>query len=177
MCNVTDISNRMIKPAAQQPLNPQQRIRVIGIGSHHGADLTGWLACERLQTIAGTKHFDWQFCRTPAQLPHLLADCHAVVIVDAVLNDKPAGQVVSLSWPVQHDRYHSLCSSHGINVIEALQLVSTLGMLPPQTHLLGLTVTDQHQDATTVVIKALPQLQQELNRIVNRVASVECCNL
>jgi Ni,Fe-hydrogenase maturation factor len=104
-------------------------------------------------------------------------DRHAVVIVDAVLSDNPTGQVISLSWPVPHDRYHSLCSCHDINVIEALQLASTLGKLPPHTYLLGLTVTDQHQDATAVVIKALPQLQQELNRIVDHITLVGCFSL
>ena len=159
---------------ASQDENLHPLIRVIGIGSHRGADLAGWLACERLQASAETNHIDWQLCRSPAQLPYLVMDCHVVVIVDAVLSDNPTGQVISLSWPVLHDRYHSLCSSHDINVIEALQLTSILGKLPPHTYLLGLTVTDQHQDATAVVIKALPKLQQELNRIVDHVASVGC---
>jgi hydrogenase maturation protease len=172
---VIEFSNRMVKPEDDQVLNLQQWIRVIGIGSHHGADLAGWLACERLQAGTETDQFDWQLCRTPAQLPQLVANCHAVVIVDAVLSDQSAGQVIRLSWPVTFDRYPSICSSHGIGVFEALQLASTLEQLPSHTYLLGITFSNQQQDATSLVSKALPQLQQELNRIVNHVTSLKCC--
>ena len=174
---MTDMSNRMIKPAADHVLNLQQRIRVIGTGSHHGADLTGWLACERLQANTKTNHFDWQLCRTPAQLPQLVANCHTVVIVDAILSDQPAGQVVSLSWPVTFVHYPSICSSHGIGVFEALQLASTLDQLPSHTYLLGITISNQQQDATAVVTEALPQLHQELNRIADHIASIGCHDL
>jgi len=174
---VTDISNRMIIPATDQMRNLQQKIRVIGIGSHHGADLGGWLACERLQTIAQINQFDWHLCRTPAQLPQLVTNCHAVVIVDAVLNNQPAGRVITLPWPVTCDNYTSVCSSHGIGVFEALQLASTLDQLPSHTYLLGITISHQQQDATAVVTEALPQLQQELNRIADHIASIRCHNL
>ena len=174
---MTDIANRMIKPATDHALNSQQRIRVIGIGSHHGADLSGWLACERLQTITMINQFDWQLCRTPAQLPQLVTNCHAVVIVDAVLNNQPAGQVITLPWPVTFDLYRSVCSSHGIGVFEALQLASTLDQLPSHTYVLGITISNRQQDATVVVTEALPQLQQELNRIADHIASIGCHNL
>jgi len=156
---------------------PQPLIRVIGVGSHHGADLVGWLACDRLQAGTTTNHYDWQLCRTPSQLPQLVANCHAVVIVDALLSDQPAGQIISLSWPVPSDRYPSICSSHGIGVIEALQLAVTLGQLPSHTYLLGITISNQHQDATAIISKALPQLQHALNQIVDHVASIESCNI
>jgi len=167
----------MIKPATDQMLSLQQKIRVIGIGSHHGADLSGWLACERLQTIAKTNQFDWQLCRTPTQLPQLVTNCHAVVIVDAVLNNQQADQVISLSWPVTFDRYPSICSSHGIGVFEALQLASTLDQLPSHTYVLGISISNRQQDATVVVTEALPQLQQELKRIADHIASIGCHNL
>jgi hydrogenase maturation protease len=150
---------------------------VIGIGSHQGADLVGWLACKRLRASASTKHFDWQLCRTPAQLPFLMQDCEVVVIVDAVLDANPAGPVINLTWPAPLVHHRALCSSHGFNVIEALQLASTLEQLPPHTYLLGLTVMDLQQDPNAVVTKALPQLQQELNRIMDHVASINCFNL
>jgi len=156
---------------------PQQLIRVIGVGSHHRADLVGWLACERLQAGATTNHYDWQLCRTPLHLPELVANCDVVVIVDALLSDQPAGQIISLSWPVPYDRYPSICSSHGIGVIDALQLAATLGQLPSQTYLLGITISNQHQDAMAIISKAFPQLQQALNQIVDHVASIESCNI
>jgi len=140
-------------------------IRVIGIGSHHGPDVTGWLACEMLQAQTTSARVDWQLCRTPAQLPDLVVDYKAVVILDAVLSDQPMGQVLTLLWPVQQEGYHSPCSSHGLSVIDALQLASTLGQLPSHTYILGITANRQQQDAAPVVKNALPQLQQELEQI------------
>jgi hydrogenase maturation protease len=140
-------------------------LRVIGIGSHHGSDATGWLACETLQSQTTSTRVDWQLCRTPAQLPDLVVDYKAVVILDAVISDKPLGQVLTLLWPVQQEGYHSSCSSHGLSVIDALQLASTLGQLPTHTYILGITTNRQQQDAAPVVKNALPQLQQKLEQI------------
>lgn len=157
-----------IKPACQEQ-GQQPLIRVIGIGSAHGADQIGWLACERLQTSMMSNKFDWQLCRTPAQLPQLVQDCDAVVIIDATLNAGQAGQVISLAWPIQHHDHQSLCSSHALNVLEAMQLASILGKLPCHTYLLAVTTANPDHDAMTVVDNAIPQLQHELNCIVNRI--------
>jgi hydrogenase maturation protease len=172
---VTETGNTVSVTSGKQ--KPQPLIRVIGVGSHHGADLLGWLACERLQAGTKTNHYDWQLCRTPSQLPQLVANCDVVVIVDAILSDQSAGQVISLSWPAPYDRYPSICSSHGIGVVEALQLAATLGQLPSHTYLLGITISNQYLDATAIISKALPQLQHALNQIVDHVASIETCNL
>ncbi|MDH3948873.1 MAG: hydrogenase maturation protease [Gammaproteobacteria bacterium] len=150
-------------------LNPD--IRVIGIGSHQGPDATGWIACEMLKAQTTSTRIDWQICRTPAQLPELVGDYNTVVIVDAVLSDKPMGQVFSLLWPIQQETHDSPCSSHGLNVIEALQLASALGQLPMHTYILGITISRQQQDATLVVKNALPLLQQELEKIQKNLAS------
>ena len=152
----------------------QPDIRVIGIGSHHGADVTGWLACDMLQTQTTSQRIDWQLCRTPAQLPELIANYNAVVILDAVLSDKPVGQVLTLTLPDQHEWYNSPCSSHGLNVIEALQLASALGQSPMHTYILGITI-NQQQDASLIAQNALPRLQQELVKILNNLASNSYC--
>ena len=149
----------------------QPDIRVIGIGSHHGADVTGWLACDMLQAQTTSQRIDWQLCRTPAQLPELIANYKAAVILDAVLSDKPVGQVLTLAWPGQHEWYHSSCSSHGFNVIEALQLAAALGQLPPHTYILGITINQPQQDASLALTNALPLLQQELGQIQNSLSS------
>jgi len=144
---------------------------VIGIGSHHGPDATGWLACEMLQAQTTLTRVDWLLCRTPTQLPELVVNYNAVVILDAVLSDEPAGQVLTLIWPVPQETYHSPCSSHGLGVIEALQLASALGQLPTPTYILGISINGQQQDASPVVKIALPQLQQELEQIQKTLAS------
>jgi len=143
----------------------QSHIGVIGIGSHHRADAAGWLACEMLQAQTASTRYDWQLCRTPTQLPALVVDYNVIIILDAVLSDMPTGQVLTLPWPLQQEAYHSPCSSHGLGVIEALQLASTLGQLPSHTYILGITINKQQQDTAPTVITALPQLQQELEHI------------
>jgi hydrogenase maturation protease len=145
----------------------QPDIRVIGIGSHHGADVAGWLACDMLQAQTTSQRIDWQLCRTPAQLPELIATYNTVVILDAVLSDKPVGQVLTLAWSNQHKWYNSPCSSHGLEVIETLQLAAALGQLPLHTYILGITINPQQQDASLAVTHALPQLLQELRQIQN----------
>jgi hydrogenase maturation protease len=146
-------------------------VRVIGIGSHHGSDATGWLACEMLQAQTTSTRIDWQICRTPTELPELVVDYNAVVILDAVLSNKPMGQVLTLLWPIQQEMFHSPWSSHGLSVIEALQLASALGQLPIHTYILGITIGMQQQDAALIVKNALPQLQQELKHIQKALAS------
>ena len=165
---MTDPSSSRIRSKAAPGQNLQRRIRIIGIGSAHGADGVGWLACERLQPSLNTHQLDWQLCRTPAQLPQLVQDCEAVVIIDALLSDAPAGRVVSLTWPMRLEHYAPGYSTHGINVIEALQLAETLDLLPAQTYLLGLTIIDPEHEAMPVVDDVIYQLQHELNHIVNR---------
>ena len=142
-------------------------IRVIGVGSHHAADATGWLACEKLQTQITSRQIDWQLCRTPAQLPGLMQNFHTVVILDAMLSDKPVGHVLTLAWSGQQDGYQSPCSSHDLNVIESLQLASALEQLPLHTYIMGISISLQQQDVSQAVSIALPQLQQALTQILN----------
>ena len=127
------------------------------------------LEYERLQTLIHNYPIDWQLCRTPAQLPQLVQDCEAVVIIDSLLSEYPAGHVINLTWPVPQERYAPGYSSHGITVTEALQLAATLDQLPAQTYLLGLTITEPEQEAMPVVDNTINQLQHEVNCIVNQV--------
>ena len=131
----------------------------------HGTDTAGWLACELLRIRTTSSRIDWQLCRNPLQLLELMDDYHVIIILDSVLNTQPAGQVTCMSWPLPLEAYHSPCSSHALNVIEALQLAESLGQLPALTFILGINVGNQQQDASLVVNKALPHLQQALARI------------
>lgn len=142
-------------------------LRVIGIGSNHGADQVGWIACELLQKKIQAYPVDWKFCRTPAQLPELMQNCDAVVLVDAVLSDKPAGQVLSL----KKDDLLALslpCSSHGIGVAQALQLTEALKQLPACCEILGITVNDPQMKPETIAQAASRQLEYKVNNIINK---------
>ena len=143
------------------------RLRVIGIGSNHGVDQVGWLACEMLQKKMKAYPIDWQFCRTPAQLPELFEHCDNAVLIDALISNKPIGQVLTLS----KDDLLSLSSpwsSHGIGVVEALKLTEALGRLPANYKILGITTSDSEMKTENIALTALPQLEQSLmNSISN----------
>lgn len=150
---------------------------VIGVGSHHGSDAAGWLACEMLRAHATSTQIEWHSCRSPMQLPDLVVDYKTVVILDAVLSDKPIGQALLLRWPVKQETYDSTCSSHGLGVIEALKLASTLGQLPLHTYILGITINSQQQDVTPIVNNALPHLQRELEKIQRSLSPNHACRI
>lgn len=162
---MTEVCTEFNSIASDEKLQPL--IRVIGIGSPYGADRVGWLACDLLQTALQQEQFAWHLCRTPTQLPQLVQDCDGVIIIDALLSEDPVEHVISLTWPVEHNHFPSRCSSHALNVIEALQLASQLDQLPSHTYLLGVSVSKNDLDASRIVDNALPQLQQELNRIAD----------
>ena len=73
------------------------RMRVIGVGSPHGGDRVGWLACERLREGGSPAGIDWRQCTVPAQLPAMVAGCDALVILDALIGEGQPGEVVRLS--------------------------------------------------------------------------------
>jgi len=144
----------------------QHRLRVIGIGSNHGVDQLGWLACEMLQKKMKAYPIDWQLCRTPAQLPELFCNCDTAVLIDALISNKPIGQVLTLS----KDDLLSLSSpwsSHGISVVEALKLTEALGQLPANYIILGIATSISEMEIENIVLTALPQLEQSLMKSIS----------
>ena len=152
-------------------MTPKPDIRVIGIGSHHGVDMTGWLACEKLQANTSSTQIDFQLCRSPAQLPELVDNFKTVVILDAIISDQPLGHVIAMTWPVKLHNDYSSYSSHGLNVIDTLQLAETLGQLPRHTYILGISVGTEQENTASVINNALPLIQQELKLIQANLAS------
>jgi hydrogenase maturation protease len=117
-------------------------VRIIGIGSSHGADQAGWLVAEALQQSefpahlpAGTVSFSQ--CRFPAELWQLVDGCELAILIDAV--GAEPGTVVEID---SGDLVSSkeLYSTHGIGVGEALALIPALTDQPPRVVLLGVGV-------------------------------------
>ncbi len=141
---------------------PMTRIstRIIGIGSHHGADRLGWLLCDQLNDMQWPQTIDIHPCRTPAQLPELLRDCDSAIVLDTVITGQSAGQVIALDMHELGTRSCSRHSSHGFGISEALELARALDQLPAAVKILGISVVDATQDATEVSPIALPAVQQ-----------------
>jgi len=117
-------------------------VRIIGIGSPHGADQAGWLVADALQRSelparlpAGTVSFSQ--CLFPAQLWQLVAGCDLAILIDAVCAEP--GTVVEVdSGDLPHRK--ELHSTHGIGVGEALALIPALTDQPPRVVLIGVGV-------------------------------------
>ena len=136
--------------------------RVIGIGSHHGADCLGWLICDELRGLRWTQDIDIHSCRSPAHLPQLLAGCDHAILIDAIITGQQAGRVLPLGIDELDHQAHYSYSSHGLGVLEAIELARALGQLPAALKILGISVTDVHQDAAKVSRLALPGVQQSI---------------
>jgi hydrogenase maturation protease len=117
-------------------------VRIIGIGSSHGADRAGWLVVDALQQsgltarlAAGTVSF-FQ-CRFPAQLWQMVDGCELAILIDAV-HAEPGSVSEVDSGDLAHRK--ELHSTHGIGVGEALSLIPVLTDQPPRVVLLGVGV-------------------------------------
>ena len=122
-------------------------VHVVGIGSPHGADRSGWLLIEALREAGLEQRFPGvtlQQCSVPAHLVSLLQGCRLAILVDAV--EGMAGSVTRLQ-PHDIAGCDSLYALHGFGVAEALALVDTLLDPPPSVVLFAVGVEDA-QDAS-----------------------------
>jgi hydrogenase maturation protease len=140
-------------------------VRIIGIGSSHGADQAGWLVADALQRSelpghlpAGTVSISQ--CRFPAQLWQLVDGCELAVLIDAVCAEP--GSVVEIDSG-DLVRFKALHSTHGIGVAEALSLIPVLSEHPPRVVLLGIGIdTEDGVCSDEDLSRALPGVLEHL---------------
>lgn len=138
-------------------------VRVIGIGSPHGADQAGWLVADALQHSelparlpAGTVSFSQ--CLFPAQLWQLVDGCDLAILIDAVCAEP--GTVVEVDSGDLTNR-KALHSTHGIGVGEALALIPALTDRPPRVVLIGVGVDAENGGSSMEDMKrALPRVRE-----------------
>ena len=132
--------------------------QVICLGSFQGSDQLGWdiaAALERQLAERSIADIRVRSCASPAQLPALLADTGALLIVDA-LAGVPAGEVRILV-PEELERAPAF-SSHGVDLVMALELARALGDLPEQVRILGIGIGDPARDAAPAVEAVVPEV-------------------
>lgn len=136
--------------------------QVICLGSFQGSDRLGWDIAQALEQRIkeqGTADIRVRACASPAQLPALLADTEALLIVDA-LAGVPAGEV-RLLMPEALQRTPAF-SSHGMDLVMALDLARALGDLPAQVRIVGIGAGDQARDDAPALEAVLPQVWRHL---------------
>ncbi len=103
--------------------------RIIGIGqAAAGDDGAGIAMVRRLQELGVPGGIELLEAAEPSALiPWLLEGAETVVLVDAVVGGGPFGQVIFLE-PGEHPPAKGrLLSTHGLGVMEAIELARTIG--------------------------------------------------
>jgi hydrogenase maturation protease len=102
---------------------------IVGLGSPHGDDQLGWVAIDRLRP------------RLPAgitadkvtgglELLQCLGGHDAAIVIDAAAPAGLPGTIRSFAWPSPELARCAPGSTHGLGLVQALQLAETLGRLP-----------------------------------------------
>ncbi len=96
--------------------------RIIGVGQEWAGDDGVGIAVVRKLREAGSV-FDLVELDEPSRLIDLLTDgADPVVIIDALLDDGPAGRVLLIDEPQRNPLAGHLLSTHGVSVTDAIEL-------------------------------------------------------
>lgn len=122
-----------------------KRVKVVGVGSPYGDDQAGWRVADALRDIVRRRTFGGvvvgvDTCDRPGvRLLDLMADCEAVVLVDALHGGGRPGTVHRLTLEDVVSGRPPL-SSHGMALAEALALGAALEDLPPRLVVYGIGI-------------------------------------
>ena len=113
---------------------------VIGIGNRHrGDDAAGLMVTDRLRVAPPTGADLSESAGDAMDLAALWGGRTMAILVDAVATEGEAGRVLRLDGSDPLRREPSICSTHGLGVVEAIELARVLGTLPSRVVLFGIT--------------------------------------
>jgi hydrogenase maturation protease len=145
-------------------------IRVIACGSPYGDDALAWEVVRRLESqMDGESGVELHVVEGGQRLLDLLDGRGALLLVDALAPAGAPGTIHRFEWPDPRlDRLRP-GSTHHLRPAEALQLASTLGLLPPQVVIFGLEVAqvEPATDLSATVAAAMPEF---IRRIASELA-------
>lgn len=147
-------------------------VRIVGIGSPHGADIAGWRAVEALQRGGLAERFptglvSLENCAAPVHLYPLVAGCRLAVLIDATAGEACQPLDVEPAALRSATRRHS---SHALGVAEMLELLHALSARPPWVLLLGLPIPngESRSGAERRVQTMLPALGHRIEAAVHQ---------
>lgn len=124
-------------------------IKVFGIGSPFGDDQVGWRVVEMLQQkpelipyIPKPLYLE-KLDRPSTSLLESMHGAKVLILIDAIKSGLPPGSIHQYENP-QFENNINLSSTHGIGVIETLQLGAALNDLPQQIFLYGIEIDEIH---------------------------------
>ncbi len=153
---------------------------IIGLGSALGADQAGWLVAQRLEELKFSQRFpdgvvSVARCASPAELPGLISSARLAIMIDAL--DVNADQQPLRRLEMEELQSHSQSfSSHGLDIINALELAQLLAPQPLEIVLYGLALKkslDEHPlyNPFSEVRTLLPDLYRTLEDDVRKFLS------
>jgi len=153
----------IINPNNAQQNNAVPRIKIIGVGSHHGNDKLGFETLQLLKDdkqLANYTNVNYVSITSPGtQLMDALKETDYAIIIDAIAAHDEPGKLIKLEAS-QITAFKPALSSHGLGVIEAIKLGLALKQIPHNIVLIGLN-TDGNSDWTYT--------ETQLQRLVNAV--------
>jgi len=102
---------------------------VVGIGSHHGDDIAGWLVLDQLQAIGISPQYLVRI-RHPAALLDVAEPDRQLILCDACHGLGQPGSIRLWNWPTDLLISTRHCTSHDVSLPDVLQLGVRLGALP-----------------------------------------------
>lgn len=132
--------------------------QVICLGSWQGGDAAAWLLGEQLEAhlqaqSAPRLALQIHCCLAPAQMLGLFKGAAAVLLIDASC-DLPLGRLELIAR--EDVRYTPSWSSHGLELVAALDLIEALGEMPPVLQILALGVGASSAPPEQIAEQALP---------------------
>lgn len=117
---------------------------VVGIGSSHGDDRVGWEVARAIDR-RGDRGIATRCARTPAKLLDWLDGVERLDVCDAVSwstteTAVEIGSVRCWQWPAQDLERAPFRTSHDLSLPAVLALAETLGRLPPEVRVWGVTI-------------------------------------
>ncbi|MBU1191047.1 MAG: hypothetical protein KKE76_04960 [Gammaproteobacteria bacterium] len=129
-------------------------LRVICLGSWQGSDATAWVLADGLEELVGAD-IEIYRCASPAQMLELIKPDAVVYIIDAT-PDLPCGQMAEIARDDLRHAPH--CSSHGVDLLAALNLLDALGDTPRALHILALGVGTCGVPPEAIADQVLPEV-------------------
>jgi hydrogenase maturation protease len=113
---------------------------IVGLGSPYGDDQIGWVACKQLKIDIGhLPSVEFVICdRSGLEWLTKMSHAGQVLFIDAMRSGEKPGTVRKIDLnTAQRDEYPVKLSSHGINIMEAIDVAKSLGELPDRISVWG----------------------------------------
>jgi hydrogenase maturation protease len=145
--------------------------RIIGVGQQWAGDDGVGIAVIRKLREMGVASLNLVEAAEPTQLITLLTDgADPVVLVDAVLDEGPAGRVLLIDAQRQDPHSRHLLSTHGVGVTEAIELarIAHPDRFAQRIFIVGITIQSagrSSRDLSPAVADAVPRAAARVSEL------------